>query len=380
MINISNPIDCCGCSACVERCPKHCISFGEYKEGFRYPKVDSSICIECGMCEKVCPVLHKKEPVEYIKVYAAKTCDEHIRYNSSSGGIFTVLAEQVILQGGVVFGARFDENWEVCHSFTENIEDLALFRESKYMQSRIGNSYLMTEKFLKDGRIVLFTGTPCQVAGLRGFLRREYENLITVDFICHGVPSPKVWRKYLQQLIREKKIGPSLKDVEKVDFRAKNHGWTNYGIQIFSRRGNIDEPHTDNPYNKAFNMNILLRPICFSCPFKGGSSGSDLTIADFWGISKVEPDMNDDKGTSMVIDYNKRSIPLGGNISIKEVSSEVVSRCNPSFYHSSQYNGNRVVMFGKLDNTDDVIGLMIRCTNPTTIQRIKNVIYRKTHK
>lgn len=379
MINILNPKDCCGCSACVERCPKHCISFEEDREGFRYPKIDTSICIECGGCEKVCPVLHKKEPVENMKVFAAKICDERIRYDSSSGGVFTVLAEDVIKHGGVVFGARFDDNWEVCHSYADSIEDVSLFRGSKYMQSRIGNSYLLAEKFLKDGRIVLFTGAPCQIAGLKGFLRHEYENLVTADFICHGVPSPKVWRKYLQQLINEKIVGPSLKEIEKIDFRAKNHGWTNFDMRIYSKDGNIDDPHIDNPYYKAFNTNVLLRPICFSCPFKGGRSGSDFTIADFWGISKIEPEMHDDKGTSMVIDYGTRQFSHSENILVKDVPSEVVYRCNPSFFHASQHNGNRVVMFGKLDHTDDVIGLMIRCTNPTTFQRIKNMIYRKTH-
>lgn len=380
MIKIVKPEDCCGCSACVERCPKQCIAFDEDKEGFRYPVVDISRCIECGLCEKVCPIINDREPSEIKRVLAAKIHNEEIRKASSSGGVFTAIATEIIEQGGVAFGARFDENWEVCHSCVEKVEDLSLLRGSKYMQSRIGDSYVKAEQFLKKGRLVLFTGTPCQIAGLHGFLRRDYENLITLDFICHGVPSPKVWRMYIKQLIKENKIGPSLEDVENVNFRAKEHGWSNYSIHIASKKDIVECAHNDNQYLKAFNMNVLLRPICFSCPFKGGKSGSDLTIADFWGISSVEPSMHDDKGTSMVIDYGKMKRLPEDTVAYKPVPTDAVRRYNPSYYHSSQYNGNRVILFGKLDSSDDVTGLMARCTNPTQLQRVLNVIYRKTHR
>lgn len=167
MININNPVECCGCSACVERCPKSCISFDEDKEGFRYPEVDVSRCIECGLCEKVCPVINENGPNEIKTVTAAWIKNETIRKDSSSGGVFTAIAADVLNKGGVVFGARYDERYEVCHSYVEMVDQLALFRGSKYMQSRIGNSYLKAEQFLKQGREVLFTGTPCQIAGLK---------------------------------------------------------------------------------------------------------------------------------------------------------------------------------------------------------------------
>ena len=201
MIEIKEKAFCCGCNACVQRCPKQCISMHEDEEGFLYPRVDKTICIECGLCEKVCPVINQNEPRKPLKVYAAYNKDEKIRRESSSGGVFTAIAEQVIDEGGIVFGACFDENWEVKHDYTETKEGLKAFRGSKYVQSRIKDNYQKAEHYLKEGRKVLFSGTPCQIAGLKKYLCKEYENLLTVDFICHGVPSPKVWRMYLNETI-----------------------------------------------------------------------------------------------------------------------------------------------------------------------------------
>lgn len=197
MINIKEKHNCCGCSACVQVCPKQCISMSADNEGFLYPQIDTAICIDCGLCEKVCPVINQNEPREPLAVYAANNNNEDIRLKSSSGGIFTLLAEQIISEGGVVFGARFNENWEVVHDYTEAIEGLEPFRGSKYVQSIIGDNFIKAKQFLTDGRKVLFSGTPCQIAGLKKFLRKEYENLLTVEVVCHGVPSPMVWRDYL---------------------------------------------------------------------------------------------------------------------------------------------------------------------------------------
>lgn len=200
MIRIDRPTDCCGCEACAQRCPKQCIAMHADAEGFLYPRINTAACIDCGLCEQVCPVLRPAAPRTPTAVYAAKNPDERIRMESSSGGVFTLLAERTIRAGGVVFGARFDEAWEVVHDSTETIEGLAAFRGSKYVQSRIGTSFARAEEFLKQGRQVLFTGTPCQIAGLNRFLRRSYDNLLTVDVVCHGVPSPLVWRRYLDEI------------------------------------------------------------------------------------------------------------------------------------------------------------------------------------
>ena len=193
MIEITEKYLCCGCAACVQRCPKQCIILHEDHEGFLYPKVDTDNCIDCALCEKVCPILNEGSNRKPLKVYAAINKDEKIRLESSSGGIFTLLAEQTIGEDGVVFGARFDENWQVRLDYTETIEGIAVFRGSKYVQARTENTYQQAEFFLREGRKVLFAGTPCQIAGLKKFLRKEYDNLLAVDFVCHGVPSPKVW-------------------------------------------------------------------------------------------------------------------------------------------------------------------------------------------
>lgn len=201
MINIIEKKDCCGCSACVQRCPQQCISLEEDEEGFLYPIINEAACIDCGLCEKVCPVLHSGDAHKPLKVFAAKNNNEKIRVESSSGGVFTVLAELVIDEGGVVFGAKFGEHWDVIHDYTETKEGLAAFRGSKYVQSRIGDCFNKAKSFLVQGRKVLFSGTPCQISGLKRFLGKEYDSLLTVDFICHGVPSPKVWRMYLNETI-----------------------------------------------------------------------------------------------------------------------------------------------------------------------------------
>lgn len=319
MIEIIDKKDCCGCSACVQRCPKQCIKLKEDNEGFLYPEVDKSTCIDCGLCEKVCPVLHQGEPRKPLKVYAAKNLDEEIRRQSSSGGVFTLLAEQIIQEGGVVFGARFDENWEVKHDFTETIEGLALFRGSKYVQSRIEDNYKKAEEFLKQGRKVLFSGTPCQIAGLKRFLRKEYDNLLTVDFVCHGVPSPGVWRQYLKETVARMcdknsvstdPISMENTHIESISFRDKSSGWKKYSFTLIlsttSRSGvkntvSLCEVFPQNTFMKGFLANLYLRPSCYACAAKCGKSGSDITIADFWGIYNYYPELDDDKGMSLLV-------------------------------------------------------------------------------
>lgn len=320
MICIRDKKLCCGCGACVQRCPKSCISMREDNEGFLYPEVNKEICIDCGLCEKVCPVINQSEERKPMAVYAAKHKDERIRLASSSGGVFTAIAESVIDEGGVVFGARFDKDWSVIHGYTETKEGLAAFRGSKYVQSRIGESYKDTEAFLKTGRKVLFSGTPCQIAGLKRFLRKEYDNLLTVDFICHGVPSPGVWREYLKEETARQCGGKNsvlshLKDklgdvrIENISFRDKRLGWKKFSFSLTLSTTNgsgakntvfLSESLDKNIFLRGFLADLYLRPSCHACLAKKFKSGSDVTIGDFWGVQNVMPEIDDDKGVSVL--------------------------------------------------------------------------------
>lgn len=356
MIQITDKFLCCGCTACAQRCPKQCITLHEDHEGFLYPKVDTETCVDCGLCEKVCPILNEGDKRTPLKVYAAINKDEKIRLESSSGGIFTLLAEQTIQEGGVVFGARFDEEWQVRLDYTESIEGLSAFRGSKYVQARTENCYCLAENFLRQGRKVLFTGTPCQIAGLKKFLRKEYDNLLAVDFICHGVPSPKVWRRYLQEIhdFGSKKntvsafpsslSGGNITSIVSISFRDKILGWKNYS---FSLRQNFTEVtaesknnsvlfsniHKENLYMRLFLSNVTLRPSCYQCHCKESKSGADITIADFWGIGNISPEMDDDKGTSLVLLNTKKGINrIHKNlIIVKECDFETILKSNPNY-------------------------------------------------
>lgn len=329
MLQVTDKQDCCGCHACVSVCVRQCIAMQEDNEGFLYPVVDEATCTDCGLCEKVCPVINQDEPRKPLKVYAAKNRNEEIRRQSSSGGIFTPLAEAVIREGGVIFGAKFDKDWNVVHAWTDTIEGIADFRGSKYVQSTIGDAYREAREFLKQGRKVLFSGTPCQIAGLRKFLRKEYGNLLAVDVVCHGVPSPLVWRKYLEEtrenLRAERDAGKntvssSLKDlsvITGISFRDKTHGWKKFGFRLryaaskaaensVSVPANDSErtllqPFPENVFMKGFLSNFYLRPSCYACTARTGKSGSDITIADFWGVQNYYPEFDDDRGVGLIL-------------------------------------------------------------------------------
>lgn len=327
MIDITDKAKCCGCGACVQICPKQCISFIPDKEGFDCPVVDVSRCIGCEMCERVCPELNISQPRLPQATYAAINRNETVRRESSSGGVFTLLAETVIARGGVVFGARFDSDWTVRHDKAETSEELAAFRGSKYLQSRIGETFIEAKSHLSEGREVLFSGTPCQIAGLKGYLNKEYANLLTVDFVCHGVPSQGAWKKYLEEKSRALSA-PAGKNTDSISlkagspwksisFRDKRLGWKKYGFHLsetalqggrntdFTSLNNADkciyEPFTENDYMRVFLSDLDLRPSCYKCPSKGGRSGSDITLGDFWGIEYVDRSMDDDCGTSLVL-------------------------------------------------------------------------------
>ena len=296
MIKIQDKNNCCGCTACEQICPRRCISMKEDCEGFLYPSVNIESCVDCHLCEKVCPAINPFTPAQQIpQSYACKAHSEDIRLSSSSGGMFTILATKIINMGGVVFGACFQKDWTVAHNYTETPEGLKLFRGSKYVQSFLGNTYQKVRDFLKEDRIVLFSGTPCQVAGLNHFLRKKYDNLYTIDIVCHSIPSPLVWKMYLEN----KQTGNHIKHIT---FRDKFAGWRNYGLRI-SNESQIIEQGTkeENLYMRGFLENLTVRPSCFACPARNYTSGSDIMLADCWGLDKYHPEIDDNRGMSQAL-------------------------------------------------------------------------------
>lgn len=335
MLKITDKSQCCGCEACAQVCPVQCITMQMDDEGFRYPSVDTEKCSECGACRRVCPVLNRDEERQPLQTLAARNPQEQVRMQSSSGGVFSMLAERTLARGGVVFGARFDERWQVEHAGVESIEELASLRGSKYLQSRIGESFKRVREHLKAGREVMFSGTPCQIAGLRKFLRRDYDNLLTVDVVCHGVPSPLVWSRYLEWECQ--KHGTEVENLRRVSFRDKQSGWTSYSVLVEGAEGEIvRQIFRENLFMQGFLRNLYLRPSCHSCAARSGRSGSDITIGDFWGIRDVLPEVDDDGGiTLLLINTDKGAQAIHATeANLHEVSYQAGVRKNPCLEQS----------------------------------------------
>lgn len=319
----------------MQACPKQCISFDEDSHGFRYPLVDRELCVDCGLCEKVCPMLNRNDVVEPKLVCAAINPSEEVRVKSSSGGLFTMLAEKTLYENGVVFGARFNDKWEVVHDYVDgsvHSKLLESFRGSKYSQSIIGETFKQVRDFLISDRIVLFTGTGCQIAGLKLFLRQEYKNLTTVEIACHGVPSPLVWREYVKKVPGDKKFS-------NICFRDKRNGWNCYGLSFIGTDGMelMYERASENVFMQCFLNDLCLRPSCSNCPAKAGASSADILIGDFWGIDSMHPEIFDDKGCSLVIVYTEKGQDLLKELNLKTLNTtyEEVCRYNPCIIQSS---------------------------------------------
>lgn len=408
MIVLHNKKDCCGCHACVQKCPRRCIEMREDEEGFLYPYINLSICVECGLCEKVCPVINQSESKKPLEVYAAKNSNEQIRFVSSSGGIFTILAESILRKGGVVFGARFNEKWDVIHSYAETIDEVAAFRGSKYVQSCIGNSYQQVKMFLDQGREVLFSGTPCQIAGLRLYLQKKYENLTTVDFICHGVPSPGVFRRYLNEEIEKfarqgagkntvlshpihsipERDTLSVQEeicVEGISFRDKTKGWKKYSFALIlskalaaGEKNSVLLSYTlnENVFMRGFLHDLYLRPSCYDCPSKQLKSGSDLTLGDYWGIASLMRELDDDLGISAVTVNTRKGLCWVDRLRVDAkfyiASYEDLCRKNSAFISSASIPGKRAKFFIEDGHTfHEKIACLCR---PTLKERILQII------
>lgn len=322
MIQIEDKKDCCGCTACAAVCPKQCIEMESDNEGFCYPRVDTAKCIYCGACERVCPIRNQRKEVHVPqKAYLVQHKDKQVRIDSSAGGAFTAIATYVLAKGGAVFGAAYDENFQVRHTYVENTDELRKFRNSKYVQSDMGDCFRQVRDFLRSGRWVCFSGTPCQIEGLSRFLGRLYENLVLVDVVCHGIPSPLVWNKYLEyQKVSEDKP-------DNIRFRDKFYGYKYSTMSLIKGGKNVYHAGSQlDPMLRAFFNDICDRPSCYDCPFKKQYRASDMTIWDCFSVYDFDKTMDDDKGTTRVLCHTEKAAEimqdLGSIARCKEVEPD----------------------------------------------------------
>lgn len=342
-IQLASTDQCTGCSACASICPTKSITMREDKEGFLQPHIDTDTCIKCHKCEKTCPIISPISiPTDFeTQAFAAINKDDAVRMRSSSGGMFHALAKWTIEQGGAVFGARFNDQWEVVHDYTESIEGIEPFMRSKYVQSRIGDTFKQAKQFLDQGRQVLFVGTPCQIGGLKSYLKKDYENLLAVDIICHGASSPKVWRESLKDTLK----GDTLLDF---NFRDKQNGWKGFECVITTSAATQRKDPFENPYFRGFLKDVYQRPSCYTCKFRGVHRIADVTLADAWGIPNYCPEMDDNKGTSLLLLHTlKSTIIIDKILAIKRksLSLEDPILYNPSLIKNMDMPRRRSVFF-----------------------------------
>ena len=292
---------------CTAICSSSAIRMQADEHGFLHPAVDTAKCTGCSLCAKKCPVSTPPRVSSHTDVLTGYAKDETLLHSSSSGAIFPVLAAEIIRHGGIVFGAAFDENFDVVHTAAETLPEFSALCSSKYVQSRIPTDcYLQVKKSLADGRWVYFSGVPCQIAALKSYLGREYETLITQDIACHSVPSPMVWKNYTAVL--EKQHGGKLTGFS---FRNKATGWEGYYIHAtFDNGGEFQQPAAKNPYQRGFIRGLYSRSSCFSCKFKGIERCSDITLADYWGVKDIQPEAYNPQGTSLILLHSDKGRAL----------------------------------------------------------------------
>lgn len=357
---------CNGCGACRLVCPVNAIEMKEDSEGFLYPEIDESKCIKCNKCRRICSNYPKRNEYD-IKAYATKNKNENERRDSTSGGMFKILAEYVIEKQGVVFGVRFDNDLNVIHDYAEDLEKCREFSFSKYVRSNLKDSYEKVKELLKNDRFVLFTGTPCQIQGLRNFLEKDNEKLILCEIICHANPSPKVLKMYIKN--NEFNSG---KKVKKVYFRSKNPEMNNGAYVEFEDGSKIK----DTVYIKSFSGEQLInRPSCNNCQFVDENRKADFTIGDFWGIERIFPEFNDKEGISLLTVNTEKASKIFNEVKDKMEFKEVDLKLAFKYNHHSnlQQSKNRDKFFKEVSdgtiNEENIIAYMNKYT--------KKPLYRK---
>lgn len=328
MIIINSLKNCCGCAACANICPKQCITMTEDEKDFVYPKVDDTRCIDCKLCEKVCPLITKTTIHPPISTEAVRSKSLNEVMLSSSGAICHELSKHFLEHRGIVYGAAWGKELTVRHIRVNNISDLEKIRRSKYLQSNLYDSYLKVKDDLTKGLQVLFIGTPCQIAGLKCYLRKDYNNLTTIDFVCHGVPSSAIFNRAIASLEKNKK-----QKVLHVNFRSKRENWREFGTEFTFQNGDTYYiRHSKSFYFRGFMSNLYLRDCCYDCHFVNHKNHSDLTVADLWGIEYVMPEKDNNTGMNLVIVRTHKGEKL------LEKSSAMLERFPYSYNDAVRYN------------------------------------------
>ena len=372
-----NP-DCSGCAACAAVCPIHCIKMKVDTEGFRYPSVDYDNCIHCDKCRNLCSKSQKGIPQGVNKAYIAWSENEKIRRRSSSGGMFSELAKRILKQGGYVYGVGFDDHFKVVHKSIEKIPDLKQVCGSKYVQSEVDSCFEDIKSKLQKGKKIYFSGTPCQVDGLLSYLGKEYENLYTQDIICHGVPSPEVWKAYLSVMSKGKKI-------TNVSFRDKTYGWRFFSMRIDTENKKYIKRLEEDVYTRLFLENVILRPSCYNCHHKHLYRKADITLADCWSLNKFGADVaDDDKGFSLVFANTEKGKKLLEKSSAKtiEVPFDTAAKSQDAMTNSVKYNQNRELFFSMAEEQgfEEVLRKWYGWDEPLVIKRKMNYFKYKIKK
>lgn len=365
-IKIDDKELCSGCTACKNACPKNAIKMLPDNEGFLYPVVDDKLCIECGICKSICPILNKRETKECKQSgYIFQHNNEIIRKQSTSGGAFTAIANYIIKNNGIVFGAGFDKEFKVCHQSAVTQEELKKFRNSKYVQSNPKNTFKEVKENLEKGILTLYSGTACQIEGLKSYLGKDYDNLITVDVICRAVPSPLFWEKYFCYRKQNKNI-------KRAYFREKIYGYKYSNLSFYDENNN-DIYHNGidtDPYLRAFFSNIACRPSCYNCSFKGQYHKADFTIWDCFEVNKFDETFDDDRGTTRILINTEKANELFSKIKSKHHVKQVdVDKLISNFYqmfNSIKYNSKRSIFFEDLNNKN--IDVVLKTYFPNTLK------------
>ena len=369
MIGVLSVERCCGCAACRAVCPREAIRMCPDVEGFLQPVVDVARCVQCGLCRKACPVLCPGDSRQPMSVFAAQAKDDGLRSESSSGGIFSLLARQTLAKGGIVYGAAVRlTDGKVVHQSAETEGELSALRGSKYVQSDVGDVYRQARRQVLAGRQVLFSGTPCQIAAFRRVVGRDYGNLLCVDVICHAVPSPLAWEKYLEKRLFVQNQGRDSARAEgpafrRISFRRKNCGWKRYSLSLrFANDREYLEDLQHDTFLRGFLSELYNRRSCHQCPVRGGRSGSDLTIGDYWRVWERFPELDDDKGTSVVLVNTRKGATafatLATEVDVKPSDFADVIRTNPALVRSAPAHPKREQFFRLLRAGKDFDGLV----------------------